>query len=147
MNNLKVLFAIIFIVIVLPIFARAESSCACLIKYSDDAKQVKYERKKFKTVFSGQVLDIKVKEGNYLEVILSVKESWKNAKVSQISIFTVKSTPYSCGYDFVKGETYLVFARKADEGELRVTICSRTKLLSEAALDLRVLGKSKVPKG
>jgi len=146
MKFLKVLFVIISTLMALPILAKAESSCACLIKYSDDAKQVKYERKKFKVVFSGQVLDIKEKGENDLEVIFEVKESWKNAKVSQISVFTVKSTPYSCGYDFVKGETYLVFARKTDEDTLRTTICSRTKLVTKAALDLRVLGKGKVPK-
>jgi hypothetical protein len=142
-----VLFVIIFTLTALPVLAKAESSCACAIKYSDDARQVKYERKKFKAVFSGQVLDIKEKGENDLEVIFAVKESWKNAKVLRISVFTVKSTPASCGYDFVKGETYLVFAWKADEGELRATICSRTKLLTEAALDVRVLGKGKVPKG
>ncbi len=75
-----------------------------------------------------------------------MKESWKNAKVSQISVFTVKSTPYSCGYDFVKGETYLIFAWKSDEDVLQTTICSRTKLLTKATLDLGVLGKGKVPK-
>jgi hypothetical protein len=146
MKNLKVLFVVIFTLTTFPIFARAESSCACAIKYSDDAKQVKYERKKFKAVFSGQVLDIKEKGENDLEVIFSVKESWKNAKVSQISVFTVKPMPASCGYDFVKGETYVVFAWKSDEDKLRTYICSRTKLLSEATLDLRVLGKGKVPK-
>ncbi len=53
MKLLRVLFVIIFTLTALPIFAKAESSCACLIKYSDDTKQVKYERKKFKAVFSG----------------------------------------------------------------------------------------------
>jgi len=147
MKFLRVLFVIIFSLTALPIFAKAESSCACLIKYSDDAKQVKYERKKFKAVFSGQVLDIKQKGENELEILLSVKKSWKNASISQIKVSTVKPTFHSCGYDFKKGETYLVFARAYEDNELQVTICSRTKLLAEASLDLRVLSKGKVPKG
>jgi hypothetical protein len=147
MKFFGILFSIIFTIAALPILAKADSSCACLIKYSDDAKQVRYERKKFKVVFSGQVLNIKERGENELEVIFSVKESWKNAKVSQISVFTAKPNPYSCGYDFVKGETYLVFARKSDENKLRATICSRTNLLAKATLDLRILGKGKVPKG
>ena len=40
-----------------------------------------------------------------------------------------------CGYNFEKGKKYLVYANE-DRGRLYVGICSRTRLLSEAAEDL-----------
>jgi hypothetical protein len=44
-----------------------------------------------------------------------------------------------CGYDFVTGESYLVFAWKEESGKLSTSICSGTKLLEDSGAALRVL--------
>ena len=45
----------------------------------------------------------------------------------------------ACGYTFLQGERYLVYARRADDGALVVSLCSRTRPLADAADDLRFL--------
>ena len=39
----------------------------------------------------------------------------------------------ACGFDFVNGESYLVYAAERD-GHLSVSSCSRTRKMSEAAV-------------
>ena len=47
----------------------------------------------------------------------------------------------SCGFTFVKGEEYVVYSRDGST----VSLCSRTRPLSEAQHDLVELGKGQVP--
>lgn len=42
-----------------------------------------------------------------------------------------------CGYGFKTGERYLVYAYKAQDGQLRTGICSRTRPIAEATEDLQ----------
>lgn len=44
-----------------------------------------------------------------------------------------------CGYAFKAGERYLVYAYKAQDGQLHTGICSRTRPTAEAADDLRFI--------
>lgn len=44
-----------------------------------------------------------------------------------------------CGFDFVTGKEYLVYADQLDDGTLEAGICSHTKSLQEAGPELRVL--------
>jgi hypothetical protein len=44
-----------------------------------------------------------------------------------------------CGFEFNKGESYLVFASKEDSGHLSTGICSGTRLLRDADTELRLL--------
>lgn len=45
-----------------------------------------------------------------------------------------------CGFAFTKGERYLVYAyHNVQTGKLQVSVCSRTRLLSEATEDLRYI--------
>ena len=44
-----------------------------------------------------------------------------------------------CGYEFKAGERYLVYAYKAQDGQLHTGICSRTRPIAEAADDLRFI--------
>ncbi|MBT8469118.1 MAG: hypothetical protein KJN97_10245, partial [Deltaproteobacteria bacterium] len=47
----------------------------------------------------------------------------------------------ACGYTFVKGETYLVYADRDEADPMRVSLCSRTALVADAEEDLDFLGK------
>jgi hypothetical protein len=54
----------------------------------------------------------------------------------------------SCDYTFHKGETYLIFATQFNtkkENEYRTSDCLRTRKLSIADDDLKILGKGKKP--
>jgi 5-hydroxyisourate hydrolase-like protein (transthyretin family) len=53
-----------------------------------------------------------------------------------------------CGYAFRAGERYLVYAYKAQDGQLHTGICSRTRPIAEAADDLRFIdGARTAPAG
>jgi len=126
-----------------------ESACSCLSKVSSGAsvsRKVKYERKKSKAVFSGQVLEMVERNtrDSYENVVtFRVIETWKRVRTNTIKIITPRASPYSCGYDFQAGETYLVYVERIDDEELWTGICSRTMNLVNAAEDVRILGKGK----
>jgi 5-hydroxyisourate hydrolase-like protein (transthyretin family) len=46
-----------------------------------------------------------------------------------------------CGYAFKAGERYLVYAYRAQDGQLRTGICSRTRPIAEAADDLTFIDR------
>jgi hypothetical protein len=51
-----------------------------------------------------------------------------------------------CGYNFVAGESYLVFASKEESGKLSTSICSGTNLLEDSGTALRFLrGEAPTP--
>ena len=70
-------------------------------------------------------------------VTLSVADSWKGVTETPVSVGTTGSSA-SCGYDFVLGGQYVVYAY-ADGGQLLTNICLRTVELSQAATDLSYL--------
>jgi len=55
-------------------------------------------------------------------------------------LLTVWTDGGDCGYNFQKGETYLVYAEDDEEtGQLSTSICHRTRRLSDAGADLAYL--------
>ena len=73
--------------------------------------------------------DIKDFQAQITEHIkLSIDKSWKGNKKSEVEVWSL-SYPYSCGgFRFTKGEKYLVYVFKAENGSLyAVTSCGRTR--------------------
>jgi len=148
---------VILIVILLPSTTKADQGCSCLGFVPDDAslsRKVEFERKHSKAVFTGEVLEIVKRQSppfeGYLEVKFKIKESWKKVKGKTVSILTeapniATEPPFykDCGYEFKVGESYLVYVERQSGTNLLVGICSRTRKLSEATDDLKVLGKGK----
>jgi hypothetical protein len=97
-------------------------------------------------VFSGKVTDIK-RTGGFWESAVAVKietkNVWKGPKNKSFVIHTAEQSA-SCGYEFTKGEEYIVYTYEND-GELRTSICSRTALLKDAQEDLQALGEGAPP--
>ena len=96
-----------------------------------------------RAVFSGEVIDIERNEATRfggLEVTLRVLKVWKGDPHEEIKVHTAGSSA-ACGYTFVKGETYLVYALRDDADPMRVSLCSRTTPIDNAKDDLRFLGK------
>jgi hypothetical protein len=94
-------------------------------------------------VFSGEVIDIERNETTRfggLEVTLQVKRVWKGEPKEEIKVRTAGSSA-ACGYTFVKGKTYLVYAVSDDADPMRVSLCSRTAPIEDAKEDLDFLGK------
>ena len=102
-------------------------------------------------VFAGRVVEItrnddpkptdplKMLEWSHrrLSVRLAVAEKFRGVDAADAIVATSDSGA-SCGYPFVVGREYLVYAYER-EGRLFVSLCSRTRPLTEAAEDLAYL--------
>jgi hypothetical protein len=83
--------------------------------------------------------------------IFQVERGWKGETISKMFLAT-ESMKYadgtedhsSCDISFREGETYLIYAY-GKENELRANYCSRTRLLTKAEEDLKILGEGKEP--
>jgi len=94
-------------------------------------------------VFTGEVTSIAPNDATKfggLEVTLRVKEVWKGTLAEEVKVHTA-ATGAACGYTFVKGTTYLVYAVSDDADPMRVSLCSRTAPVDNAKEDLDFLGK------
>ncbi len=107
-------------------------ACSCL-----PPSDPKTEMESATAVFSGRVYSIQAVEGS-LWVHLEVSEVWKGPFQSLITVHTADSSA-ACGYSFIEGENYLVYAY-GDLNHLEVSLCSRTRLVNEAAEDFKLLG-------
>ena len=119
------------------------NACDCDLPRADRSlrQQVREARKNARAVFTGTVLEI-TKLPNDLKVTVKfkVRESWKGVRSAEARVFTGQGGG-DCGYKFEKGKEYLVYAYKRSDSGLETNICQRTALLTEAAEDLKVLGK------
>ena len=104
-----------------------------------------------KAVFSGEVVDIKEKKSlkgyTSKSVLFEVTNTWKGVEQSQI-IITTGQGGGDCGYNFIKGNEYLVYANESTmygAKSLVSTMGNRTDVLSSAQKDLEVLGEGQPP--
>ncbi len=97
-------------------------------------------------VFSGIVSSVKTPEAEDLEasngladVILRAHAVWKGPEEEYITVKT-HVDKQACGFHFLSGMQYLVFAFKNTQGALQVSVCGRTsEFFYEAEEDLRAL--------
>ena len=95
-------------------------------------------------VFAGEVIDITDVPGGFdsrlpenRRVTFRVEQSWREDVPREVHVRT-GSGGGDCGYPFIKGVRYLVFAHRNGE-QLTTTICSPTKPISDAGEDLEYL--------
>jgi hypothetical protein len=69
-------------------------------------------------------------------VELAVVEAFRGLQLSQVSLVADGS---NCDYPFRMGETYVVYAYRAADGQLSTSICARTRPVAEATEDLTYL--------
>lgn len=67
--------------------------------------------------------------GTSLTVKVAVEAKLKGVESKTVSLTTL--TPGSCGFGFRKGVRYLVYAHSDKQGRLTVSICSRTRRLTD----------------
>ena len=96
-------------------------------------------------VFAGRAVSIdrSLVSGSSLDPIIVefyVHTVWKGP-ASQVTHLTTAAFESSCGYSFEEGGEYLVYSWNGWE----VSLCSRTRPLSQAAYDLGELGPGQTP--
>ena len=113
------------------------------------------ELEKFDAVFSGEVFSIdhsydpdakSVTPEDRSTIGMNVSTVWKGT-VHEVMYITTPPTGGSCGFTFVEGEEYVVYASDSHYGDDSYTasICSRTALLAEAQTDIDELGEGQAP--
>ena len=113
------------------------------------------ELEKFDAVFVGKVFLVQhsydpegktVTPEDRSTIGFEVSTVWKGA-VHEVTYITTPPTGGSCGFTFVEGEEYIVYASDSYYGDSSYTasICSRTALLGEAQADVDALGEGKAP--
>lgn len=120
-------------------------ACSCA-----EPGSVQEEFNQSAAVFSGKVIGV-IDENKFnpiqsssdpIGVVFEVDDVWKGINQTQVIVYTSRF-PESCGYEFSTTK-YLVYANESD-GELSVSLCSRTTLLSSAQEDLNELGLGEKP--
>ena len=113
------------------------------------------ELEKFSAVFTGRVVSIQhsydpdevpVSPEDRTTVGLEISDVWKGIVHEDMHI-TTPPTGGSCGFSFIEGEEYIVYAYDSPyaDGGYTAGICSRTALLVQAQEDLDALGEGYAP--
>jgi hypothetical protein len=136
----------ILVLFLIPIEAKAASACKCVSPEAGKSveRQVLEARKQSKAVFVGKVREIITPaEPSSISVIFQVQTGWKGIKSEAILILTGRED--ACGYRFQLGEVYLVYAYQSSITHLGTSICVRTRPFQPDIIDLKYLGKPKLP--
>jgi len=94
-------------------------------------------------IFEGQVTRIGPNTATSfrgVEVEMAVKRAWKGIETNRVTVITASNSA-ACGYGFMDGITYLVYAYRENDDRLRVSLCSLTKPIDDAKGDLKHLGE------
>lgn len=143
---LMILCALMVFMTLLTVRPQVTYACSCVVSPSPlEAME------KSAAVFEGTVVSIKEKfkimqsSADPVRVTFQVGARWKGEMGERVTVTTAQSGA-SCGFEFTKGERYIVYAGVEEvEGtggtaKLTVSLCSRTALFSGAQEDLNELG-------
>ena len=79
----------------------------------------------------------------YGRATLRVQRSWKGVEQGSTLVMNMSLGGGvgggDCGYTFLAGRRYLIYARRTASGDLSTSICTRTRIYAIAAEDTRVL--------
>ncbi len=141
----KIIFSIIFSTFLIAITASDILACSCIVQEDIPIeKQVKDAYTKSSSVFVGQVVAVIKNPETYSVVVkFKVEKSWNKKFQEKITISTASDSAM-CGYEFVVGKKYLVYAN-GENNNLGTNICTRTASVVSNK-DIAVLNKMKKPK-
>lgn len=128
-------------VLVLLLLGERAEACSCLVPRPPCETYWKTD-----AVFTGLVTDSSIitVEGTSVKyqqrmTRIALDQVYRGVEGTGVEIFTSVEGS-ECGYDFKKNERYVIYAhRSPTDGKLSTSLCSRTKLLSEAKEDLEFL--------
>ncbi len=142
-KRIQMLVVFVMMLLAMP---SASYACSCV-----PVPPVQEELQRSDAVFAGKVVEIteqKQPDGYITKAVrFEVTDTWKGVSQSQV-IITTGMGGGDCGYEFITGKDYLVYASKSNmygEETLVTVICDRTRELSAAGEDLGVLGAGKAP--
>lgn len=131
-------------------YAGQAHACSCVQPGSPSE-----ELEKFDAVFVGRVISVhhsydpagsSVTRDDRSTIGFEVSTVWKG-EIHESTTITTPPTGGSCGYRFVEGESYVVYAyeRPYGDGGYTAGTCSRTALLAAAQADIDELGDGHAP--
>jgi|SRR3990172_11122265 len=130
----RALMLFIAIITGIPSIPLSAFACTCAQPFS-----VQEGLKQADAVFLGLVERFEMK-GSGRIATFHVRTVWKGPEASRLYVATGGGDG-DCGYHFIAGIEYLVFAHRDASDTLQTSICSRTKQASgEAVDDLKALG-------
>jgi hypothetical protein len=129
-------FAAVTVVAVFSIGAMSDSwACSCAQSLLTRSEHVP----KYEAVFVGRVVDIRQKNTFPHEVTVEVQIGWKGISTTEVKLSNADEG--MCGFPFVEGKTYLIFAVRLTDGSLSTHLCSPTQELSALEDILESLGE------
>jgi hypothetical protein len=141
---MKKIISIIFIVsfvITGLIISPPNKAYACSCAVGNTAE--KLERSS--AVFEGKVIDkggtIKVEHNRLRKYTFEVERAWKGVNKKRITIYSYDGDSASCGFEFNKNETYLVYSYLGDDELLQTNLCSGNLPISLAKDEIAQLGE------
>jgi hypothetical protein len=144
-GKMRIFIMLLLIISMAVIDTDSTSACSCVYPGPPDE-----ELAQAAAVFAGKVVGISkpigfgsISSADPIKVTFRVYEVWKGS-VSLTTTITTSRSSASCGYPFENGEEYIVYAY-GSEGDLSVSLCSRTRPLDDAAEDLEVLELGTAP--
>jgi hypothetical protein len=124
--------------------ARNAKACSCAAP-DNSAQAILADRDQADAVFQGKVHSIAGSGTEDRTASFEVSGIWKGDSVRNVDITTAGSDS-TCGYVFLEGSEYLVFAYlSTSDGKLHARSCTRTVPLSSATEELAALGAPAEP--
>lgn len=149
----KIRIMVVFIAMMMAagsLFSFPNEAYACSCAFNESVKE---ERERNDAVFEGTAIAVKQpfspfsrSSASKVKTTFEVNEVWKGKVARTIEVTSAQSGA-SCGFEFLEGQRYLVYARTTGDS-LDVSLCSRTALYSAAGQDiveLGELGSSSIP--
>jgi len=152
MKPSKIILLLTIAAILLTLFPRPAYACSCGIRSFDEEFDYAV------AIFAGEVVSLSVpgpvngmiSTADPVKVRFQVQTVWKGPVKSTLVVTTPREDA-SCGYEFIEGETYLVYAFDpvinafSQESSLETHLCTRNQLISSAGEDLAALGEGTTP--
>ena len=144
-RSIAIPLALIISLLAVWLLLQPERSYACSCIWPDSPSE---ELANSAAVFMGRVVSVREFErgdntANSLDpttVEFDVQTVWKGSNYSTMFLKTFRDGS-ACGFSFTEEETYVVYSHDGST----VNICSRTRRLSDAALDLAELRERRKP--
>jgi hypothetical protein len=132
---------------ILVLLPDCASACSCA-SFGSQQEQAKQALSDSEAVFYGEVVGVEknraatARNPGTVTVTLQVSEVLKGPERGTLEVST-PSTGTACRYPFEEGREYLVYAY--GKQDLKVDLCSETKPLSKASINLQALRNSERP--
>ena len=137
---------VLFILFAVVLLIGVENAFACSCLAPDPSKSLKEQVKEAyqgsSAVFTAKVISVTENKSEYRNVIkLRLTRAWKG-KLTKTITLTTGINSAMCGYNFVIGKNYLVYAFSNESNKISTGLCSRTSLSAKNA-DIAVLNQIK----